>query len=176
MGTTALVAGGGGEACDARGRECAHADVVDLTGTNVKTQQPSRLLAAIVPPGRDLVLHAQGVARVVAAQKANFDAFVNGSLKFKPDLHAARRRRLAPADGDGEPPDWPDSEDEAHPPTGPVAERINWGALPSGWTEDPTPRIVSHADAAHRRWRKEGRGDRVAALAGEGQLLDNVNR
>src|SRR5829696_494836 len=59
-----------------------------LTGTDVKTQQPGRTLAAVIPHGTQTWFFTlKGSPNVVAAQKSEFDGFIR-SLRFKPDQHA----------------------------------------------------------------------------------------
>jgi hypothetical protein len=64
-----------------------------------------------------------------------------------------------------------------HGPPQPAAEKINWGTLPAGWVEDPSPRPMrAHTINVESDGRK---GEIIVSRLpqqGVGQLLDNINR
>jgi hypothetical protein len=138
-----------------------YADVVDLSGKDAKTGQPTRLLAARVPHDNDAwFFKLMGPVDVVAAQKANFDAFLR-SVQFHAHEHH---------DHDG--------HDHAKPvakPTGPV--NLAWDKLPEGWTEDKSDKPFRVKTI------KVEQGGEVADLAitkiafeQAGGMMENVNR
>jgi len=158
----------------------AHADVVDLSGTETKTQSPQRIVAAIVPHGTlTWFFTLKGPPDAVTAQKANFDAFVK-SLKFKGDGGGEPAHAHAKGDGHdhaGHDHAGHDHAGHSHGPAEPVADRIVFGTLPAGWVEDPTPRpmrahtVMVEADGKKGEVIISRMPPQVA-----GQLLDNLNR
>jgi hypothetical protein len=166
-----------------------HADVIDLTGTNQRSEhkEPQRLISAIVPHGTlTWFFTLKGPPEVVANQKANFDSFVR-SLKFKagsdqppeephPQLAIATGAAAAAsaAEDDHE---HHEGDGHDHGPTAPVAEKVSWGALPAGWTEDPSPRTMR----VHTLLVEDGgkKGEVIVTRFpqnGVGPLLQNINR
>jgi hypothetical protein len=166
----------------------AHADVVDLTGTDAVngTGKPLRLLAAVVPhEAMTWFFTLKGPPEVVERQKDNFDAFVR-SLKFRRDPNAPAEEAhvhpvAAQAQKDGHhPKDGHDHSDHAghdHGAPEPAAEKVNWGALPAGWTEDTTARPMR----VHTLF-VEANGAKGEAIVTRfpqnavGDLLSNLNR
>lgn len=173
----------------------AHIDLVDLTGTDAVngSPEPRRMLAAIVPHGTlTWFFTLKGPPDVVERQKANFDAFVR-SLKFKRDPgagadddHAHPQLAMAQATKQAEDPhaghdhgpgEHHEGDGHDHGPAEPVAEKIDWGALPTGWVEDPTPRQMrAHTLVVESDGKK---GEVIVTRLpqrGVGNLLDNINR
>jgi hypothetical protein len=70
-----------------------------------------------------------------------------------------------------------DHDGHDHGPAQPAAGKIKWAAMPTGWTEDPTPRQMRvHTLNIEADGRK---GEVIITRFGQGQvggLLDNVNR
>jgi hypothetical protein len=165
-----------------------HADVIDLSGTNQRSEQkePQRLISAIVPHGTlTWFFTLKGPPEIVANQKGNFDAFVR-SLKFKagsdepPDEshpQLAMAAGLAAAGATRDDHEHHEGDGHDHGPAAPVAEKVNWGALPAGWTEDPSPRTMR----VHTLLVEEGgkKGEVIVTRFpqdGVGPLLQNINR
>jgi hypothetical protein len=167
-----------------------HADVVDLSGTDAANNStaPRRLLSAVVPHGTlTWFFTLQGSPDVVERQKSNFDAFVR-SLTFKADQHApaepvhgqpalATAAQAQGAHGPGDGHDHHPGDGHDHGPAEPVAEKVTWGALPPGWTEDPTPRQMR----VHTLFVEDGgkKGEVIVTRFpqnGVGPLLQNINR
>lgn len=176
-----------------------HVDVVDLTGTNQRSEQkePQRLISAIVPHGTlTWFFTLKGPPEVVANQKANFDTFVR-SLKFRAGHDDAQtgeaHPQLAMAQGPAapKPKDAHDGHDHHahdghdhgphdghdHGPAKPPAEKVTWGALPAGWTEDPAERTMRvHTLMVDADGKK---GEVIVTRFpqnGVGPLLQNINR
>ncbi|HEV2292898.1 MAG TPA: hypothetical protein VGR35_03530 [Tepidisphaeraceae bacterium] len=175
----------------------AHVDVVDLSGTDAVngTGAPRRMLAAIVPHGTmTWFFTLKGPPQVVERQKPNFDAFIR-SLKFRPTGdepaddagHAPAQLAMAAqptkptedphAGHDHGPGGHDDHAGHDHGPAQPAAEKIDWGALPPGWVEDPTPRPMrAHTLVVESDGKK---GEVIVSRLpqnGVGSLLDNINR
>jgi hypothetical protein len=166
-----------------------HVDRVDLTGPEVSpgAEKPrQRILAAVMPAaGRTWFFKLMGRADVVAAQKANFDAFV-GSVKFPaaPPTEQSTGAPLAAASDARTP------NPRTGAPSGDLAagaasagasgsapSQIKFGALPAGWTVGPSaagPRVAT--------FKVEGSGQQaelaVTRFPGTaiGSFADNVNR
>ena len=163
-----------------------HADVIDLTGTNQRSEQkePQRLISAIVPHGTlTWFFTLKGSPDVVANQKANFDAFVR-SLKFKAgsdrepeEPHPQLAMAAGPAAAAKDDHEHHEGDGHDHGPPVKAAEKVNWGALPAGWTEDPAPRTMR----VHTLLVEEGGKEGEVIVTrfpqnGVGPLLQNINR
>lgn len=168
----------------------AHIDLIDLTGTDAVngSNEPRRMLAAVAPHGAlTWFFTLKGPPDVVAAQQPNFEAFVR-SLKFKRDpgapteeghAHLAVAQTAADphAGHDHGPGEHHEGDGHDHGPPQPAAEKINWGALPAGWVEDPTPRPMrAHTIVVEAAGKK---GEVIVSRLpqnGVGELLQNINR
>jgi hypothetical protein len=139
------------------------ANVVDLSGPAMAAGGPKRMLGAIVPHGSQVwFLKLTGPAEVIAAQKGNFDAFVN-SFRFTDQAQAPH-----PAISGG------------HPATAGAATAgvsgIKKFEMPAGWVKDePKPmRVLSFTIAD-----KNQQATMIVSKFskdGFGGLLDNINR
>jgi hypothetical protein len=160
-----------------------HVDRVDLTGPEAAGGADGprkRILAAVIPAaGRTWFFKLMGPADVVAAQKANFDAFVD-SVRF-PDAstadqpaHASSGAPVAPSDARTPNPrvGAPAGADAAAAPS-----RITYGALPAGWTAAaaPTPPRVATIKVEASGQQAELAVTKFPGTA-IGTFADNVNR
>jgi len=158
-----------------------HVDRVDLTGPDAApgTDKPKqRILAAVIQAaGRTWFFKLMGRADVVAAQKSNFDAFVD-SVRFPAEpsggtLPAASDARTpAPrvAQGAGEP-------GLAATTNASTPSRIHYGDLPPGWTaaaNNTPPRVATFKVEASGQQAELA----VTKFPGTaiGSFADNVNR
>ena len=168
-----------------------HVDKVDLVGPEPgEAGKPrQRILAAVIEAGgRTWFFKLMGPADVVAAQKANFDAFV-GSVKFEAapgdpsDAQSAAADARTPAprvdppatDGQAVSPAPAPARAAAPAPAAP--SRITHGALPAGWTagaNNQPPRVATFKVEASGQQAELA----VTKFPGTaiGTFADNVNR
>jgi hypothetical protein len=151
----------------------AHVDTFDLTGPEAPDKPRQRMLAAIIPRGRSAwFLKLVGPAETVAAQKANFDAFVR-SLRFAapPDEKIALHDEPAPA-----PPGGSSFMNQGLGPRVETPATLTFAA-PPGWAQDASPKQMRAYSFQIKS------GDEAAEVvltrlpsAGIGSLPDNINR
>ncbi|MEO6434335.1 MAG: hypothetical protein ABIP55_01050 [Tepidisphaeraceae bacterium] len=148
--------------------------IVDLTGPETATPR-QRMLAAIAPFGGKIwFFKMSGQVDVIAAQKANFDAFVaslHPGHEGGEAAHAHDHNAHDPNDGGDH-----TGHDHAKPAAAAPSQLKSWTA-PTGWRELPDskpPRVLAF---------QMGEGDKTAetvvtrfAATNAGSFLDNVNR
>ncbi len=140
---------------------------IDLTGVDVKTSAPARLLGFILPHGQEAwSFKLQGSPDKVAAQEAAFDAFI-GSVKFLTHDH----------DGEGQGAD----EKGTTPPPSPAANAkpttLASFTAPFGWRQEQSdkPFRVATFFVDEGNARAEVIVSKLR-LNGFGSMLANVNR
>ena len=145
------------------------ADVVDLTGKDAKTGQPSRLLGARVPHDEQAwFFKLMGPPEVVGAQKGNFDALIK-SIEF----HS--HEPGVPATASASPPAQAGGPVKPEASAGSV--KLAWDKLPDGWTEEK----VEKPFRANTFQVKQGNDVAEVAVTPmtreqAGSILDNINR
>ena len=153
--------------------EAHDAHRVDLTGISGDTKQPTRMLAVLVPEGDQAwSFTLKGNPEKVAAQQANFDAFV-ASVRFPTHNHGDAHEGH---DHGGEAKPTPAAPASAGPSDGKLYKLTNH-TLPAGWVSAESDRPFRVATFF------TGTGnDRaeliVSKLPGDkfGTMLDNINR
>jgi hypothetical protein len=159
-----------------------HVDKVDLTGPDAApgADKPrQRILAAVIPAtGRTWFFKLMGPADVVAAQKANFDAFVD-SVKFSAaPAEQTNSAPLSPSDARTPAPRVGAPAGDVDVTTAAAApSRITYGALPAGWTAATSaapPRVASFKVEASGQQAELA----VTKFPGTaiGTFADNINR
>ena len=124
-----------------------HIDVVDVAGSDPRSQQTRRTLGAVVTrPDRTWYFKMTGPGDKVGAQKSNFDAFIK-SIRFVASNAAVPQGAIGPqpAQGGADPHagmDMTTGRPAAGTPGSPApaaASNATWTA-PKDWKQDPTPR------------------------------------
>ena len=146
---------------------------VDLTGTDPKANAPARLLAFILPHGRQAwSFKLLGPPDKVAAQEAAFDAFV-ASVRFTSHDH-----------GDEGTPTTAAAAAPGAAPAGPAdnkAYALKKFATPPGWVQDPAERTMREMtfNVAGAGGADNERAELIVTKFARdrfGTILDNVNR
>lgn len=149
---------------------------VDLTGVEQKSQTPARLLAFILPHGKEAwSFKLQGAPEKVAAQEAAFDAFVS-SVRFTSHDHGDDAHAGGPTTGPAA-----DAFSGAPPAADNKSYTIKNLTLPPNWVQDPTERPMRFA--TYNVGPGGGAGNEQASLivtrlprSGFGSIEQNINR